>query len=223
MLAVIHVSSRRRRPVPAETQTKRHCIGRQPAQYAVDTRRTRRLGAKGQARLATLFKRLLGGRRDARALVPLYDAIVREARQAHWYVEGRVPDTLDGRFDMVSTVLSLVLLRMETLGEQAREPSARLTELFVTDMDGQLRQHGIGDLVVGKHIGRMMSQVGGRLTAYREGLADGGDLTGAIARNVYRGADVAEAAKAHVETGLHTLAAGLETRDLAALLAGDIA
>jgi len=173
--------------------------------------------------LATLFKRLLGGRRDARALVPLYDAIVREARQPHWYVEGQVPDTLDGRFDMVSTVLSLVLLRLEALGEPAREPSARLTELFVTDMDGQLRQHGIGDLVVGKHIGRMMSQVGGRLTAYREGLADGGDLSGAIARNVYRGAEVTDAAKTHVEARLRAHAAGLETRDLAALMAGDIA
>ena len=173
--------------------------------------------------MATLFKRLLGGRRDARALVPLYNAIVGAARQPHWYVEGQVPDTLDGRFDMVSTILSLVLLRMEALGEPAREPSARLTELFVTDMDGQLRQHGIGDLVVGKHVGRMMSQVGGRLTAYREGLAEGGDMAGAIARNVHRGADVSGAAKAHVEAALRTFTAGLETRDLAALLAGDVA
>ena len=172
--------------------------------------------------MATLFKRLLGGRRDARALVPLYDAIVRAARQPHWYVEGQVPDTLDGRFDMVSTVLALVLLRLEALGEPAREPSARLTELFVTDMDGQLRQHGIGDLVVGKHVGRMMSQVGGRLTAYRKGLAEGGDMAGAIARNVHRGADVADAAKAHVEAGLRGLAAGLATRDLPAVMAGDV-
>jgi cytochrome b pre-mRNA-processing protein 3 len=173
--------------------------------------------------LATLFKRLLGGRRDARALVPLYNAVVREARLPHWYVEGQVPDTLDGRFDMVSTMLSLVLLRLEALGEPAREPSARLTELFVTDMDGQLRQHGIGDLVVGKHVGRMMSQVGGRLTAYREGLAEGGDMAGAIARNVHRGAEVMDVASAHVEAGLRSFAARLETRDLPSLLAGDLA
>ncbi|MBA2935430.1 ubiquinol-cytochrome C chaperone family protein [Sphingomonas sp. CGMCC 1.13654] len=173
--------------------------------------------------MATLFKRLLGGRRDTRALVPLYNAVVGEARAPHWYVEGAVPDTLDGRFDMVSTILSLVLLRMESLGEPARESSARLTELFVTDMDGQLRQHGIGDLVVGKHIGRMMSQVGGRLTAYREGLAERGDLAGAIARNIHRGAQVADAATEHVEARLRVFAAGLETRDLSALMTGDIA
>jgi cytochrome b pre-mRNA-processing protein 3 len=173
--------------------------------------------------LATLFKRLLGGRRDAAALAPLYAAIVRTAREPHWYVEGQVPDTLDGRFDMVSTALSLVLLRLEALGDPAREPSARLTELFVSDMDGQLRQHGIGDLVVGKHVGRMMGQLGGRLAAYREGLADGGDLAGAIERNVHRGAVVTDAARAHVETRLRALSAALSSRDLSTLLAGDLA
>jgi cytochrome b pre-mRNA-processing protein 3 len=177
---------------------------------------------RGWARLATLFKRLLGGRDGAGAPVPLYDAIVRTARAPHWYVEGQVPDTIDGRFDMVSTVLSLVLLRLEALGEPARGPSARLAELFVSDMDGQLRQRGIGDLVVGKHVGRMMGQLGGRLTAYREGLAQDGDMAGAIARNVHRGADVADSAKAHVEAQLRQLATDLDARDLPALLAGDL-
>ncbi len=138
----------------------------------------------------------------------LYDAIVGVARRPHWYVEGRVADTLDGRFDMVSSVLALVLLRLETLGEAGRGPSARLTELFITDMDGQLRQRGIGDLVVGKHIGRMMGQVGGRLAAYRDGLATGGDLAGAIDRNIYRGAAVPVEASAHVEQGLRALGDG---------------
>ena len=115
------------------------------------------------------------------------------------------------------------LLRLETLGEPGRGPSARVTELFVSDMDGQLRQRGIGDLVVGKHIGRMMSQVGGRLAAYRAGLAPGGDLAGAIERNIYRGAAVPVTAAAHVEQALRALAADLDGRDLPTILAGDIA
>ena len=172
--------------------------------------------------MASLLGRLLGRRADTSAERPLYNAIVVGARQPHWYREGQVPDTLDGRFDMVSSVLALVLLRLEALGEPARGPSARLTELFVTDMDGQLRQHGIGDLVVGKHVGRMMSQLGGRLTAYREGFAEGGDLAGAISRNIYRGAEVSPQASAHVEAGLRSLAAGLAERDLGTILAGDI-
>lgn len=176
---------------------------------------------KGSGDLVTLLKRIFGQKADADAWNPLYDAVIAEARRPGWYRDGAVPDTLDGRFDMVSSVLALVLLRLDAL--DAREGAARLTECFITDMDGQLRQRGIGDLVVGKHVGRMMSQLGGRLTAYREGLADGGDLAGAIDRNIYRGAAVSPQAAMHVEQGLRTLAARLTTRDLATLMTGDLA
>ena len=69
------------------------------------------------------------------------------------------------------------------------EPSVRVTELFVDDMDGQLRESGVGDLVVGKHIGRLMSVLGGRIGALRESLAAADDalLTGAVERNVTLG------------------------------------
>src|SRR3546814_2060072 len=63
-------------------------------------------------------------------------------------------------------------------------------------MDGQLREIGIGDIIVGKHIGRMMSMLGGRLGAYRAGLAEG-DLAPALVRNLYRGTAPAPAALAH--------------------------
>jgi cytochrome b pre-mRNA-processing protein 3 len=169
----------------------------------------------------TFLKRILAPRRRPGEMAALYDAIVAQARRPHWYAEGGVPDTLDGRFEMVAGVLALVLIRLEALGAPAREPAARLTELFVADMDGQLRQSGIGDLVVGKHVGRMMSHLGGRIAAYRDGLA-GGDVAGALARNLYRGAAVPEAALAHGVDGMRGLAARLATRDLPALLTGDL-
>ncbi|MEI4584072.1 hypothetical protein WAC45_27695, partial [Klebsiella pneumoniae] len=53
-------------------------------------------------------------RREAEAAFPLYDAVVARAREPHWYLDGGVPDTLDGRFDMVAAVLAMVLLRLET-------------------------------------------------------------------------------------------------------------
>ncbi len=110
------------------------------------------------------------------------------ARAEHWYLDGAVPDTVDGRFDMIAAVLSVVLIRLEAEPEGV-EPAARLTERFVTDMDGQLRELGIGDIVVGKHIGKMMAMLGGRLTAYREGLAgDRAVMDAALVRNLYRGA-----------------------------------
>lgn len=145
-----------------------------------------------------MLKRLFGDKDERPRLVPLYRALVTEARNPFWYREGRVPDTLDGRFDMVAALLSLTLLRLETEGEKGRGPSAFLTEVFVDDMDGQLRQMGIGDIVVGKHIGKMMAALGGRITAYREGLADGGDLAGALERNLYRGEPADPAAVALV-------------------------
>ena len=166
--------------------------------------------------------RMTGGTARARAATgPLYAAIVARARAPHWYVEGAVPDTVDGRFDMVAAILTLVLLRLETAPE-GPGPSARLTERFVEDMDGQLREIGIGDIVVGKHIGRMMSMLGGRLGAYREGLAPGGDLEGALVRNLWRGAAPAPAALAHVAARLRAVHAGLAAMPVAPILAGEL-
>ena len=161
----------------------------------------------------------LFGRKGRDALTPLYNAVVAEARRPDWYLAGRVPDTLDGRFDMVAAVLSLVLLRLEEEGESGRAPSAYLAEIFVEDMDGQLRERGIGDIVVGKHIGRMMGALGGRLGALREAFA-GGDLDGAIDRNIYRGVVPVEAAHRAVRDGLTGLRARLAATPAADLISG---
>ena len=161
----------------------------------------------------------LFGHKDRDALTPLYNAVVTEARRPAWYLEGQVPDTLDGRFDMVAAVLSLVLLRLEEAGEVGRAPSAYLTEIFVEDMDGQLRERGIGDIVVGKHIGRMMGALGGRLGALREAFA-GGDLDGAIDRNIYRGAVPGDGARAALRERLIKLRARLAGAPVAELIAG---
>lgn len=130
-----------------------------------------------------------------------------EARDPAWYRDGGVPDTVDGRFDMVAMVLALVLIRLEDEGDAGRLPSTLLTELFVDDMDGQLRQIGIGDVVVGKHVGRMMSALGGRITAYRDALAGNAPLADALARNLWRGEppasiDFVEARARHFHTVL---------------------
>ncbi|MEP9359138.1 ubiquinol-cytochrome C chaperone family protein [Sphingomonas sp. KR3-1] len=151
----------------------------------------------------------------------LYAAIVARGRETHWYEKGQVPDTIDGRFDMIAAVMSLVLLRLEQ-AEEAIPFSTQLTEVFIHDMDGQLRQIGIGDIVVGKHVGKMMGMLGGRLGAYREALA-GGDLGEALVRNLYRGAAPAPEALAHVETALRTFHAALADTPVATLLAGDLA
>lgn len=134
----------------------------------------------------SFLNRIFGERRERAALEPLYRALVEAARDPFWYREAGVPDTLDGRFDMVSSALALVLIRMEGDGEQARRPSVLLTETFIDDMDATVRQMGIGDHVVGKHVGRMMGALGGRMAAFREAGGDLEAFAAAVRRNIFR-------------------------------------
>ena len=100
----------------------------------------------------SFLSRLLGKHSDERkALSPLWQRVIELARAKAWYARLGVADSMEGRFDMVSLVLAAVLLRMEREPALA-EAQARLTELFVDDMEGQLRQSGIGDPTVGKHV-----------------------------------------------------------------------
>lgn len=157
------------------------------------------------------------GRRDNTAAA-LYRAVVERGRAVHWYAEGGVADTIDGRFDMIAAVLSLVLLRLEREPGGAA-PGAALAEAFVDDIDPQLREIGIGDITVGKHVGKMMSMLGGRIGAYRDGLA-AGSIDGALLRNLYRDSDPGEAALAHVRERLLALHAQLAETPLDAVIAG---
>jgi cytochrome b pre-mRNA-processing protein 3 len=174
----------------------------------------------------SLLSRLFGRNADARNTMgraqvrPLWHRVVELSRDPAWYRTCGVADTVPGRFDAVNIVLCAVLLRMES-DPELMKPAALLTELFVEDMDGQLRQSGVGDLIVGKHIGRLMGVLGGRLGAYREALTadDDGALTEAVARNVtlIEGASP-NAAAARFKSLRERLAA----LPPAALLAGDI-
>lgn len=169
----------------------------------------------------SLFKRIFAKENPNIVMRPLYDAVVGEARQLRWYEKGLVPDTVDGRFDMIAAILSLVLIRLEGDQENAQQ-SAWLMEHFVTDMDGQLRQIGVGDMVVGKHIKKIMGALGGRLGAYREGLAEEGDLESAIIRNIYREEPPADEAVKFVALGLQNFFSSLQNSDVEAVLEGKL-
>lgn len=161
----------------------------------------------------------LAGRKAENPAAALYQAIVARGREPHWYEAGGVPDTVNGRFDMIASVLAMVLLRLEA-EPAAAGPSARLIECFVDDMDGQLRQIGIGDVVVGKRMGKMMGLLGGRLGAYREALAGGTGFEEALLRNLYRAEHPGAAALAHSAGELRELHAALGGVELDALMAG---
>ncbi|WP_448582880.1 ubiquinol-cytochrome C chaperone family protein [Thermaurantiacus sp.] len=134
----------------------------------------------------SLLSRLLTPREPPMAA--LWRRITALARTPELYARHGVPDTVDGRFDMVALVASLVMLKFEAAG--AKREGVLLTERFVDDMDASVRELGIGDLVVGKHVGNMIGALGGRLGAYRAALASPQPrqaLAQALARNLFRG------------------------------------
>lgn len=137
----------------------------------------------------SLLSRFLGkGPNTQDAMRPLWRRVVEIAREKPWYAQGGVADSVAGRFDAVTLVLALVMLRMErdkATNDTLIAPSVRLTELFVDDMDGQLRQSGVGDLGVGKRMGKLMSVLGGRIGALREALIQDDDaLIAVLNRNL---------------------------------------
>jgi cytochrome b pre-mRNA-processing protein 3 len=178
----------------------------------------------------SFITRIFGDRQERARMQPLYDRIVAEARDPWWYRDGGVPDTIDGRFDMVSSVLALVLLRIEGEGEgegegereAARRAEMLLTEVFIDDMDGTVRQIGIGDQVVGKHVGRMMGALGGRLGAYRDAAEDDEAFNGAVRRNIFRDAPPSDEAVAAVAGRLARLRGALAGVSLGDLLSGKL-
>lgn len=168
----------------------------------------------------SLLQRIFGETRQRAALDPLYRAVVAAGRDPVWYREGGVPDTIDGRFDMIAALLALVLIRLEQEGEEGRAPSVLLTELFIDDMDGTLRQIGIGDYLVGKHVGRMVSALGGRLAAFRDAAEGSGDLIAAVRRNIFHEAPPSEQAPALVAERLQRFREGLSALTREDLLDG---
>ncbi len=133
----------------------------------------------------SFLTKMLGLAPDPRETIrPLWHRVIELAREPSYYEECGVADSVNGRFDMITAVLSVVVVRVEAA--EMRSESALLAELFVEDMDGQLREFGVNDVVVGKRVGKLMSVLGGRLGAYRSALLDGDmeKLAQAAARNV---------------------------------------
>lgn len=159
-------------------------------------------------------------RAEPRAARPLYEQVVARAREPHWYVDGAVPDTLEGRFAMLATLLALVTVRLENGSDPARRSTVGLTECFVDDMDAEHRQMGVGDPVMGKKVGGLVGALGGRVGAWRRATDGAESWPAVIARSVHRGADVPPAAADHAERRLRLFWTALEERSDEALLEG---
>ncbi|MEO0400010.1 MAG: ubiquinol-cytochrome C chaperone family protein [Pseudomonadota bacterium] len=126
--------------------------------------------------------------------ISLYTEIVAAARRPEFFAEGRAPDTVEGRFEVLSLHMYLVLRRLKSEGAPGKALSQKLFDVFFQNMDDSLRELGVGDLTVGKKIRKMAEAFYGRTGAYEDALSDNDEaskttkLAGAVARNVM-GAD----------------------------------
>jgi cytochrome b pre-mRNA-processing protein 3 len=111
-----------------------------------------------------------------------YLAVVVQSRNPVFYSGWNVPDTVDGRFDIIVLHLFLVL----AVCEGDKDFSQVLTELFFADMDRSLREMGVGDTGIGRRVQAMAQAFYGRLKAYEESVGKEGALEDAMRRNVWR-------------------------------------
>jgi len=131
-------------------------------------------------------------RRDPQAasIAALYGAIVAQARHPGFYLEYGVPDTPEGRFDMIVLHLALVCRRLGRAQRSdqaaARVVSQAVFDMFCRDMDHNLRELGVSDLGVPKKMQKLGEAFYGRLDAYDRALAEAGEdaLAAALRRNV---------------------------------------
>lgn len=159
-------------------------------------------------------------RKEERTARPLYEAVVARARLPHWYVAGEVPDTLDGRFSVLATLLALADLRLERGGEEARFASVSLAECYVEDMEAQHRQLGTSDMRIGKAVGGLVGALGGKVGAWRRAV-DGEESWAAVtARSIYRDQAPNSDAADYVERALREFWAGLQETGDEALVRG---
>lgn len=161
-------------------------------------------------------------RRRARAYA-IYDAIVAQARQPGFYMELQVPDTVDGRFEMVALHAFLVLQRLKNAPPSASGLAQALFDTMFADMDRSLREMGAGDLGVGRRVKAMAQAFYGRIAAYERGLAESEDaLAAAVLRNIFRGDPAKGAAASRIAAYMYSQAAALERQPLDALIDGRV-
>jgi cytochrome b pre-mRNA-processing protein 3 len=143
-----------------------------------------------------MFAAIKRRRRLRAEAADLYAALVRQTRLPVFYRNLGVPDTFDGRFDLLVLHAFLLFRRLKGQGEESQELAQAVFDTMFADMDNLLRESGVGDLSIGRKVRGMSDAFYGRLKAYDEALAEGeGVLAAALARNVYAGAEAGDGAQ----------------------------
>jgi cytochrome b pre-mRNA-processing protein 3 len=172
-----------------------------------------------KAVLASLFR----PKARRAAVHAAYGRIVERARLPLFYTGWGVPDTLDGRFELLALHAFLVLNRLKREHDATAPFAQALFDTMFADLDRALREMGAGDLGIGRRIKAMATGFYGRIAAYEKGLADAPALTAALRRTLYYTASPSETQLAQAAEYVRRQAAALAAQPVAALLAGEVA
>ncbi len=153
----------------------------------------------------------------------LYLNIVEQARRPEFYRHCGVPDTLDGRFELIALHAFLILHRLKADRPESADLAQALFDTLFLDMDQSLRELGAGDLGVGRRVKLMAQGLYGRIEFYEAGLrAPEAELEAALGRNLY-GTVRPEPGSLRAMAGyLRREAGALARLDLAGLMAGNL-
>ena len=157
----------------------------------------------------------------------LYGQLARQARLAAFYTRFGVPDSIDGRFEMLCIHAHALFHRLRGQGAEADQLAQAVYDAMFLDLDGSLRELGVADLGVGRRIKVMTEALKGRIHAYDAALAETGAvaegaLRAAIGRNVY-GTTAATSEQVTAMAGyLRALRAALAGASFADLAAGRV-
>ena len=116
----------------------------------------------------------------------LYEALAAQARLPVFYADLGVPDSIDGRFEMLCVHAHALFHRLRGRGDQADQLGQATYDAMFASLDAALREMGVADLGVGRRIKIMTEALNGRIQAYDAGFAAADATLGeAVKRNVF--------------------------------------
>lgn len=162
-------------------------------------------------------------RQQADASSALYVACVDQARSPVFFVRYGVPDTVDGRFDLIILHTMLLMRRLRKQGKAAADVSQATLNLMFADMDRNLREMGVGDLSVGRQVKKMAKAFYGRAEAWEEAMDVGLDqLAPVLGETLYRSSDTPDVPAQQLAAYVLKADAHLSEQSIEVLVSGSV-
>lgn len=159
------------------------------------------------------------------AAAGLYQSVVAQSRDPLFYRDLGVSDTMDGRFDLITMHIFLILDRLRQAGPKGKGLSQALFDHMFANMELTLREIGVGDMAVPRHMKKMMKAFNGRVHSYHAAL-NGNDMQSlelAVVRNIYRiEGDAIPSAARQLAEYISGAAGDLLQQDLETFMAGRV-